>query len=215
MTTPEDLLEDPVAMTPAFSNEHAIAAALEGWGVFLCAGSANGRWQIQRFDAPDEGEAELESDDAAWKLVREGSGAHHVAARAFIQAHCPTAYAALSAESSRATEAAPAPASVSQDASDMPTTGMSINQAARWADSKDCVYRVHRGEQDFMAAAVNTNTNKVLVMGWGDKAYDYKRANPDMPIRVYTMDEVLQGLSEEEGEASCVPGPRDADAPWY
>jgi hypothetical protein len=38
--------------------------------------------------------------------------------------------------------------------------------------------------------------------------------HPEKAIRVYTMDEVLQGMSEEEGEAHCVPGARDAEAPW-
>lgn len=91
---------------------------------------------------------------------------------------------------------------------------MHIRDAARWAERQDCVHRVTNGEPDYMAAAVDINTNRVLEMGFGDKAYEYKRARPDQAIRVYTLDEVLQGMSEEEGEASCVPGPRDADAPW-
>lgn len=92
---------------------------------------------------------------------------------------------------------------------------MSIRQAARWAEQEDCVCRSLNGEPDYMAAAVDVNTNTVLCMGFGDKAYDYKHANPDRPIRVYTLDEVLQGMGEEEGERSCVPGARDADAPWH
>lgn len=92
---------------------------------------------------------------------------------------------------------------------------MSIRQAARWAEHKDCVYRVLDGQPDYMAAAVDVNTNKVLSIGFGDKAYDFKRAHPDLDIRVYTLDEVLQGMSEEEGEQGCIPGPRDADTPWH
>lgn len=94
------------------------------------------------------------------------------------------------------------------------TMPMHIRDAARWADRQGCVYRIQNGEPDYMAAAVDIDSNTVLVMGFGDKAYAHKRENPTLPIRVYTMDEVLQGMSEEEGEACCVPGPRDADAPW-
>jgi len=97
----------------------------------------------------------------------------------------------------------------------MSTAQMSIREAARWADSKGCVYRVKDGQPDYMAAAVDLNTNKVLSMGFGDKAYDFRRDHLGQPIRVYTLDEVLQGMAEEDGEAHCVPGARDADAPWY
>lgn len=92
---------------------------------------------------------------------------------------------------------------------------MSIRQAARWAERNGSVYRVQDGQPDYMAAAVDVNTNKVLCMGFGDRAYDFKRAHPEQPIRVYTLDEVIQGMDEEEGEAACIPGPRDADAAWY
>lgn len=97
----------------------------------------------------------------------------------------------------------------------MSTEQMSIRQAARWADRKGCVYRVQGGQPDYMAAAVDVNTNMVLCMGYGDKAYDFKRDHPEQSIRVYTLDEVLQGMSEEDGERNCVPGVRDADAPWH
>ncbi len=93
---------------------------------------------------------------------------------------------------------------------------MSIRQAARWAEGHDAVYRVsHDGQPDYMAAAVDVNTNTVLTMGFGDKAYDYAKAHQGArAIRVYAIVEVLEGMSEEEGERACVPGPRDADAPW-
>ena len=92
---------------------------------------------------------------------------------------------------------------------------MSIRQAARWAEWKGCVYQVQDGQPDYMAAAVDLNTNKVLRMGFGDEAYEFKRAHPEQLIRVYNLDEVLQGMDEEDGESSCVPGPRDAEAPWH
>lgn len=93
---------------------------------------------------------------------------------------------------------------------------MSIRQAARWSRAMGTVYRVGAGGQlDYMAAAVDVNTNAVLCMGFGDKAYEYaKNVKPDQQVRVYTLDEVLQGMDEEEGERACVPGARDEDAPW-
>lgn len=94
---------------------------------------------------------------------------------------------------------------------------MSIRQAARWAESRDAVYRVGRdGQPDYMAAAVDVNTNMVLCMGFGDKAYDYAKANNGAyAIRVYTLSEVLEDMTEEDGERQCVPGARDSDAPWH
>jgi hypothetical protein len=94
---------------------------------------------------------------------------------------------------------------------------MSINQAARWAERQDAVLRTsHDGRPDYLAAAVDVNTNLVLCMGFGDMAYDYARAHrSERAIRVYAIVEVLEGLSEEEGEAACVPGARDAETPWY
>jgi len=92
---------------------------------------------------------------------------------------------------------------------------MSIRQAARWAERNNSLYRVQDGRPDYMAAAVDVNTNMVLCMGYGDKAYDFKRARPEQPIRVYTLDEVVQGMDEEEGEAACIPGPREVDSPRH
>lgn len=53
-----------------------------------------------------------------------------------------------------------------------------------------------------MAAAVDINTNLVLCIGFGDKAYAFKRQNSAVQVRVYTMDEVLQGMDEEDGEST-------------
>ena len=94
---------------------------------------------------------------------------------------------------------------------------MSITQAAKWASRNDCAYRVDRytGQPDYMQAAVDQNTNLVLCIGYGDKADHYKRANPDKWIRVYTLQEVIEQIDCEEGEAGCMPGPRDAEAPCW
>lgn len=97
----------------------------------------------------------------------------------------------------------------------MNSNQMSIRDAARWADRQGCVFRVIDGQPDYMAAAVDVNTNKVLHMGFGDAAYDFKRAHPEQAIRVYSLDEVLEQIGEDEGEQGCVPGARDADAPWH
>ena len=97
----------------------------------------------------------------------------------------------------------------------MSTNQIHIRNAARWADRQDCVYRVIDGQPDYMAAAVDAHTSKVLCMGFGDAAYEFKRTHPGLSIRVYTMDEVLEQIGEEEGEQGCIPGFRDADAPWH
>ena len=97
----------------------------------------------------------------------------------------------------------------------MNTKQMHIRDAARWADRQDCVFRVIDGQPDYMAAAVDVKTNQVLHLGFGDAAYAFKRSHPDLSIRVYTLDEVLEQIGEEDGEQSCIPGFRDADAPWH
>lgn len=71
----------------AWLYRHAAAARKEGWSIFDCSGSDNGRWQICRIDSPDDDEGELESDRDAWDLVAKGTEPHHVAARDFIRAH--------------------------------------------------------------------------------------------------------------------------------
>lgn len=72
------------------------AAHLEGWAVFTCSGSDNGPYQIQRLDAPDEGEAELATDEAAWLLVIRGIEPHHIAPMNFIKEHNPQEWEAIS-----------------------------------------------------------------------------------------------------------------------
>lgn len=97
----------------------------------------------------------------------------------------------------------------------MSTNLMHIRDAARWADRQDCVYRMIDGQPDYMAAAVDVSTNKVLHMGFGDEAYAFKRTHPNLSIRVYALDDVLEQIGQEEGERGCIPGIRDADAPWH
>lgn len=77
----------------------AAAANSEGWDVFDSSGSANGAWQIQRLDCPDDWpsppEKSIEEDGDAWTLVREGAAAGsplHVRALAFIRENCSEEY---------------------------------------------------------------------------------------------------------------------------
>lgn len=95
-------MPDPATMDPAWSDAHASAAAAEGWGIFECR--ASDPWQLQHSDCADDGEQQLVSDAQAWAIVRGGTGEHHAAALAFIQAHSPREFAAITAAAgSRAT----------------------------------------------------------------------------------------------------------------
>ena len=87
----------PANMNPAWSNEHCEAAQREGWDIFDTRGSYSGPWQIQRFDDASEvpGAPQLQDDEAAWRIVIQGTAAHHGAARQFIQAHNPKEWTAL------------------------------------------------------------------------------------------------------------------------
>lgn len=77
------------------------AAVREGWTVFDCDGSENGRWQIQGFDTPEDwadrtGEVPPKiSDRDAWMKVMKGDGEHHIAAREFIKTANPQEYEAM------------------------------------------------------------------------------------------------------------------------
>jgi hypothetical protein len=93
-------MTNPHKMTPAWSVEHSNAAIAEGWEIFDCDGSSNGRWQVNCLDSPldwaEEGGVvppELNGDEAAWKIVANGTQPHHEAARVFLQAHNPQEYA--------------------------------------------------------------------------------------------------------------------------
>ena len=77
------------------------AAALEGWAIFDCDGSKNGRWQIQGFDTPGDllgitGKMPPKiNDKTAWGLVMAGEKTHHVAARDFIRTQNPKEFQAM------------------------------------------------------------------------------------------------------------------------
>ncbi|WP_316196665.1 hypothetical protein [Bradyrhizobium sp. SZCCHNS3053] len=68
---------------PTFDNTIAFD---EGWGIFECRGSENGRHQLQKLDESDE----LTTDMEAWRLVVEqaASGSdYHVKAMQFLKDH--------------------------------------------------------------------------------------------------------------------------------
>lgn len=68
-----------------FLNTHP---AEEGWGIFDCDGSENGRWQLCRDDAMDV----FPSDDEAWVFVVEqavAGSAYHQDALAFLEQNNP------------------------------------------------------------------------------------------------------------------------------
>ena len=71
---------------------HHHAAHSEGWCIFDCKGSSNGRWQVQKIDDPKEGMAELESDEWAFAILAHGyreGRPHAVAAMEFLRKHNP------------------------------------------------------------------------------------------------------------------------------
>ncbi|MFP3637624.1 phage protein NinX family protein [Paraburkholderia sp. SIMBA_054] len=89
-------------LSPAWSDAHDAAAATEGWCISDSTGSVNGPWQVQRIDDPGAFELAagfapgvLASDDDALRLVANGNGAHHLAARVFMQAHNPSEFEAI------------------------------------------------------------------------------------------------------------------------
>lgn len=84
-------IANPAEMTPAWSDAHCDAAIKEGWDIFDCGDSDGGPWQLQHLDDASAipGSAQLHSDQQAWLIVARGYAPHHVAARAFLQAHNP------------------------------------------------------------------------------------------------------------------------------
>lgn len=89
---------DPEALSPGWTVAHSRSAQAEGWGIFETSGSAGGRWQVQSLDEPsaDASATQLLTDEQAWTVVVNGTGAHHEAARLFIQAHNELEWAAIS-----------------------------------------------------------------------------------------------------------------------
>lgn len=71
---------DEEQLIRAWGADHCDAALAEGWSVFDCGGSEYGRWQVMKCDEPHDDAAELGCDSEAWKLILEGTGAHHAAA---------------------------------------------------------------------------------------------------------------------------------------
>jgi hypothetical protein len=81
--------DNPAALTPAWSPEHALRALMEGWNIMYTPGSLGGDWQVQRMDDNSDVEdgAQLADDDEAMLLVANGAEDFHAAARAFLLAH--------------------------------------------------------------------------------------------------------------------------------
>lgn len=77
--------------------EHSQAATKEGWDIFECFGSATTPWQVQRLDDASDvpGAPQLDNDDDAWRIVLQGTQAHHSAALTFLRQHSPEEYEAM------------------------------------------------------------------------------------------------------------------------
>lgn len=91
----------------------------------------------------------------------------------------------------------------------MTTRQMHIRDAARWAARKDILVRTDRnGGPDWLCAAYSVRDNRVELIGYGDKCYDYareQRAAGRDDVRVDSLDGIMQEMDEEAGEARCVP----------
>lgn len=92
---------NPADMDPPWSEQHSNAAIAEGWEIFDCEDSSNGRWQVDELDDPSSwihltggvAPPKLDDNEAAWAIVANGTLLHHEAARAFLQTHNPQEYA--------------------------------------------------------------------------------------------------------------------------
>lgn len=83
---------------------------------------------------------------------------------------------------------------------------MNIRQAARWAERNDCVFRVGRdGQPDWMYAVWRYSDQEAVCIGYYDKCRAYMDAHKGEGIRMESLDEVLQGMAESEGELLCIP----------
>lgn len=85
-----------ITKAPYWTIADSDAAWKEGWDIFDCDGSENGRWQICRIDDPEDWQEchklsfrppTLSNDDDAWAIVINGEEDHHQRALFFIQAH--------------------------------------------------------------------------------------------------------------------------------
>ena len=90
---------------------------------------------------------------------------------------------------------------------------MTIREAARWAERKDILVRTDRdGGPDWLCAAYSARDNRVELIGYGSKCYDYvreQRAAGRDDLRVDSLDGVLSDMYEESGEAGCIPDVRE------
>lgn len=68
-----------------WTKHDSASAQEEGWDIFLCHGSQDGEWQIQRLDE----ERILDSDERAWELVGSQKTEVQKKALAFIRENNP------------------------------------------------------------------------------------------------------------------------------
>lgn len=92
---------------------------------------------------------------------------------------------------------------------------MNIRQAARWAQQKDCVYRIGKdGQPDHMYAVTRIKDQIVVCLGYYDKCADYMNEHKGEYLRNYCLDDVLQEMSESEAESRCYLGQREEGVSW-
>lgn len=86
---------------------------------------------------------------------------------------------------------------------------MHIRDAAKWAHRKDILVRTaSNGGPDYLYAAYSARTNMTECIGYGDKCHEYgrqARAQGRHDIRVEALEGVYEEITEEQGEARCVP----------
>jgi hypothetical protein len=74
------------AALDGWTGEDDAAAGREGWGLFVCDGSASGPLQIQAFNDPEPGQREWDDDTDAWMHVLRVRSPLHDKALAIIKA---------------------------------------------------------------------------------------------------------------------------------
>jgi hypothetical protein len=91
-----------------WTTRDSLDAKREGWDVFDCGDSENGRWQTCRVDDPLAWRGtlgftpgRLKSDEAAWKVVMQGDAPHHINAREFVRLNNPAEYALMAKHAGR------------------------------------------------------------------------------------------------------------------
>ena len=83
-----------------------VHAQSEGWQIFDCDGSENGRWQVCRIDDPVQWSKDrqcvvqrLRTDRQAWQIVMRGESMAARMAREFMEQHNPAEFALMKAAS--------------------------------------------------------------------------------------------------------------------